>query len=410
MNVLTAVLLASLNFAPLDAEIERLMTAGNVPGAAVVVVEDGKVTHARGFGVTSVETKVPVTTGTLFRIGSTTKMFVALAALKLDLQRPIGELVPDLPPALRPLTLHQLLTHTAGLRDDAPMNGPLEESALEARIRSWDERVFFTKPGEVMSYSNPGYVLAGYVIARASGKPFGEAMREQVLHPVGMTSSTFRPLEAMTRSLAVGHERAGVIRPFAEHAANYPPGSLFTSADDLGRFLSSAPFERLTASTVPVEGRGIRYGYGVMVRDQGGSPVILHTGARSGYGSIIAVLPQQKTAVAILANRTSAVFSGAASALLDQIAKPSPPEPEAEVAIGADEIRTLVGTYVNSEMIRLTLARDGDGLAAQVGGKSLAVKKTGTNRYRLAPGAPIERFVIRDQYLCADMHALRKQE
>ena len=410
MNVFTAVLLATLNFTTLDTEIERLMTSGDVPGAAVVVLEDGKVTHIRGFGVTNVETKVPVTPDTLFRLGSTTKMFVATAALNLDVSRPIGELVPDLPPALRPLTLHQLLTHTAGLRDDAPMNGPLEESALETRIRSWDEKAFFTKPGEVMSYSNPGYVLAGYVIAKVAGKPFSEAMREQVLQPAGMASSTFRPLDAMTRSLAIGHDRGGVIRPFAEHAANYPPGSLFASASDIGRFLGHAPIDRLIASTVPVEGRGIRYGYGVMVRDQAGSPVVLHTGARSGYGSIIAILPKQKVAVAILANRTSAVFSSAAAILVDAVAgKPEPPA-ETELPLTSDEIRSLAGTYVNNDMIRMALAADGDALVAKLGDKQLAVKRIGKDRYRIAPGAPFDTFVITGKYLAADMHALRKQE
>jgi CubicO group peptidase (beta-lactamase class C family) len=411
MSLIAAVLLATLNFTAVDAEIERLMAAGDVPGAAVVVVEDGHVTHLRGFGVTNVETKVPVTPETLFRLGSTTKMFVASAAVKVDVNRPIGELVTDLPPALGAITLHQLLTHTAGLRDDAPMNGPLEESALEARIRRWDESVFFTRPGEVMSYSNPGYALAGYVIGRVAGKPFSEAMREQVLAPAGMLSATFRPLEAMTRPLAIGHDRKGVIRPFAEHAANYGPGSLFASAEDVGRFLSIIPLERLTARTVPVEGRGIRYGYGVMVKEQSGSTMVLHTGARSGYGSIIALLPKEKVAVAILANRTSAVFGSAAALLLDQVLGKADATPaEGSLPIDAEEIRRIAGTYVNNEIIRVTLVEEGGALVARAGGKSLAVTKTGPDRYRLGPGAPIEKFAIRGKYLFADMHAMLKED
>ena len=104
MKLLPLLLLLSFqssSFDALDARIEKNMKAGGIPGAAVVVVKDGAVVHTRAFGVTSVETEVPVTTRTLFRLGSTTKMFVALAILqladsgKLRLEQPVGELVPD---------------------------------------------------------------------------------------------------------------------------------------------------------------------------------------------------------------------------------------------------------------------------------------------------------------------------
>lgn len=128
------------------------------------------------------------------------------------------------------MTLEQLLTHTAGLAEDAPQTGPLDEPALLARVTGWTDGALFASPGEVF---------------QASKQPFSAAMRSLVLEPARMAASTFRQLEAFTRLVALGHDKAGVIRPIAEHAGNYPPGSLFTNVEELGLFLSSLPAETL---------------------------------------------------------------------------------------------------------------------------------------------------------------------
>jgi CubicO group peptidase (beta-lactamase class C family) len=415
-------LLAALVFA---ANLEAELHSKNIPGAAVVVVQGDHVLYSQGYGVANAETKTPVTTDTLFRLGSTTKMFVADAVLqlKLPLDKPIGEIVSDLPPPLRKLTLEQLLTHTAGLHDDAPMQGPLDESALHARVRAMGDDAFFTTPGEVMSYANPGYVIVGDVISATTGKPFSEAMDELVLRPNGMTHSTFRPLVAMTHPLAIGHDGMKVMRPFAEHAGNYPPGSLFTSADDVGKFLiallnrDASLVERMASPRVKVSPQDRHYGYGLLVQDYRGTRLAVHTGARAGYGSIIMILPKERVAVAILANRTGAILSGTAFEIIDQfVSGPSPsPPPQDAVPISAEEIAQLTGLYVNSETIRTELANDGGKLVAKFAGQTLPVTKVGADRYRVAPGTQLESFVIvRDssgtpRYLTTAVWALRKR-
>lgn len=415
-----------------DRSIEARLQPGGIPGAAVVVVHDGKVVHARGFGVTSVETKTPVTTDTLFRLGSTAKMFTAAAALRLAdagrlrLDQPIGELVKDLPPPLRKLTLHQLLTHTAGLRDDAPMQGPLDESAMHARVTSWTGDAFFTTPGEVFSYANPGYVLAGDVIAAVHGKPFSETIDELVLRPAGMTRSTFRPTVAMTYPLALGHEPSKdgprVGRPFAEHAGNYPPGSLFTSADDVGRFLifllDGTLLPRMAAPLAEIPAQQRHYGYGVIVMPYRGTTLVLHTGGRAGYGSIFMLLPKEKAGVAILANRSGAILSAQAFEAIDQYATgpEKPKEPETELPVTKEEIAQLIGKYVNNATIAVELAEENAKLVAKLGGRTLAVRKLGADRYQPAEGTQLETFrIVRDaqgrpRYLTTAVYALRKQD
>ncbi|MGZ8779509.1 MAG: serine hydrolase domain-containing protein [Thermoanaerobaculia bacterium] len=424
--LLLTIPLAARDFGAVDREIESRMQAGGVPGAAVVVVEGGRVVHARAFGVRNIESNDPVTTATLFRLGSTTKMFVAAAAMrlvdtgKLKLDAPIGDVLPDLGPELRALTLEQLLTHQSGLHDDAPMQGPLDESALHARVKSWTASAFFTRPGEIFSYANPGYVLAGDVLSAVTGKTFSETMEELVLRPADAKSATFRPLVAMTHPLAVGHDAGPrVARPFAEHAGNYPPGSLFVSADDLGRlFIANTPlFERLGVPRAPIPAQRRHYGYGLVVQDYRGGTLALHTGARSGYGSVIFILPKQRVAIGIIANRTGAIFASAAFAAVDLYldgpeAKDEQPR---EQPLDASDF-ALAGTYVNSDAIRVTLAAENGALRAKFAGRSLAVTKIGNDHYRVEPGTQLESFtIVRDsggapRYLASAVWALRKED
>jgi CubicO group peptidase (beta-lactamase class C family) len=285
------------------------------------------VLFAKGFGVASVETQAPVTPEMLFRLGSTTKMFVgaALAGLaeegKLRLDRPIGEYVQGLHPSISRLTAHQLMTHTAGLADETAWYGSHDDAALGEGIRAWTEKRFFTEPGRTYRYSNPGYWLAGYLVEVLSGRPFADAMAERLFRPLGMTSTTFRPTVAMTHPLAVGHEAAegkesAVVRPMADNAATWPAGSMFSSVRDLSRFvlaflngggpgLFPAVIARLSTPHVGVPGESARhYGYGLNVRERRGIRLLEHNGNRLGYGSSIRMAPDHRIGVIVAANRT----------------------------------------------------------------------------------------------------------
>src|SRR5258708_4302383 len=196
------------------AAIERVameeLRATNTPGAAVAVVAGNRMLFAKGYGLASVESKDPVTPEMLFRLGSTTKMFTASTvgelALehKIDLNAPVGKYISGLDPAIARLTANQLMSHTAGLKDEAPMFGSHDETALGAGIREWKASFLFTEPGKIYSYSNPGFWLAGYLAETVAGKPYAEVVDERVFKPLGMSRSTFRPTMAMTWPLAQG--------------------------------------------------------------------------------------------------------------------------------------------------------------------------------------------------------------
>ena len=202
------------------------------------------------------------------------------------------------------------------------MNGFHDDSALGAGIRQWNADWFFTEPGAVFSYSNPGYWLAGYLVESVTGKPYADAMAQQVFQPLGMSRSTLRPLMAMTWPLAQGHEDGRVIRP-APDTANWPAGSAFSSVLEMSRFvialMNGGRLEGKQALPAEVVARmlelhaktadpGSSYGYGLYFSERRGVRWAEHTGARAGYGSLVRIALEQRTAVIVLTNASSKLY------------------------------------------------------------------------------------------------------
>lgn len=389
------------------------MASLKIPGAAMVVVERGRPVLVKGYGVRSTEDPVAVNEKTLFRLGSTAKVFTALAALqleaqgRLDLHAPIGGHA-----TFGQVTMHQLLSHQAGLKDDAPQDGPHDESALGRNVESYGQDFVLAPPGRLFSYANTGYVLAGYVIERITGKPFAAAVQELVLTPYGMAASTYRPFEAMMHPLALPHDAAGkLIRPFPDHAGAWPPGSLFASAEDLSRFLSRALPGELREAKATAIGSGQQYSYGVLLEEGR----LFHTGARLGYGSRFEIFPEHGIAVFLVGNRTGALFSRTAEALRSQLGRRPQRVSRTPAALGAEEANQLAGVYVNRGPLRAELAVAEGVLHLKAGTRSIAIQKLGDNLYRAPGGAQLEQFrIVKDEsgvaaYLCAEVWCLKKQ-
>ena len=334
--------LTVVSFAPLSAQrgasrfesivetARRELQDTHTPGAAIAIVEGDRMVFSTGVGVADVETASPVTPEMLFRLGSTTKMFTATALVALmeergtPLDSPIGGIVRGLDPTLARLTPHQLLSHTAGLRDGAQMFGRHDDEALGAEVRAMKGSAFFTEPGAIYSYANPGYWIAGFVAEQIAGKPYADIMQERVFTPLGMSRSTFRPTMAMTYPLAQGHDASEskppfVIRPAADNTANWPAGSMFSNVKDLSRFVAAfmndgrvdgrqavptAVIAKLSAPHASIPGGTTSYGYGLTIAERRGVRILEHGGSRSGYGSTIIMAPDRRAGVIVVANRT----------------------------------------------------------------------------------------------------------
>ena len=221
----------------------------NIAGAVVIVVKDGQVLFASGYGYSDMAKRTPVTPDTVFRPASVSKLFTWTGIMqlveqgKLDLDRDVNAYIDfTIPPAFgKPITLRNLMTHTPGfeetlqqlfpqdLRDIPPLGAYLKEH-LPNRIYP---------PGTTPAYSNYGATLAGYILQRASGEPFDAYMEAHILRPLGMDHSTFRqPVPASIQArLSRGYMLASdPPRPF-EYVGVGPAGSSSMSANDMARFM-----------------------------------------------------------------------------------------------------------------------------------------------------------------------------
>jgi CubicO group peptidase (beta-lactamase class C family) len=415
--------LPPLDFSPLEQVIADELKNTGTPGGAVAVVLGDRVIHSKAFGVANVETNEPMRPEMLFRLGSTTKMFTAAALVslaeqgKLDLNAPIGSYVSGLSPKVGRVTGHQLLSHQSGFFDEAPMFGSNDETALEKEVRSWADSRFFTEPGKIFSYSNPGYWFAGFLIEHAGKRKYADQLAESIFEPLGMKSTTLRPLVAITYPLAQGHEETPqgprVIRPAANNAASWPAGSIFSNVNDLSRFviafmndgqidgrqvLSPAMIRRMTTPHAKIPGGSVSYGYGLQISSDRGFDVVSHGGSRAGYGSSIRMVPSKKFAVIAVANRTG-IGLNTTSEMAMQIGLASLPPRGTSTAAppasarAAAELNAFVGTYSQGPRTFELLLRDGalifrqnnreqsaaisgDGLLVGSGGRWVAVRNT----------------------------------
>ena len=375
------------------AALEELQ-ATKTPGAAVAVVISDQVVFSRGYGVASVDTGALLTPDMLFRLGSTTKMFTASAVVglalegKLDLNAPVSQYISGLDTAIGQLTANQLLSHTSGLHDEAPMFGSHDETALGIGIHAWKADFLFAPPGRIYSYSNPGYWLAGYLAETVAGKPYADVIAERVFSPLGMTHSTLRPSMAMTWPLAQGHEirdgKPAVIRPAADNASGWPAGSIFSSALELSRLVIAfmndgrldgrqvLPPKLIAIMSSPhaeIPGSDDHYGYGLQLSTSRGVHWVEHGGSRAGYGSTIRMAPDRKFAVIIVANRSGSGMPKLADAISDSMLaldRKSETEP-ATHGLDAAELRRCAGVYVNGTS-KVRLEADGGALKANIDG------------------------------------------
>ncbi|WKW13210.1 serine hydrolase [Pseudogemmatithrix spongiicola] len=392
------------------AEMARTMT----PGVQVAVVHQGRVIYAKAYGAADVETSRPLTNASLLRIGSVTKMVTGAVAAelaeqgKLDLRAPISRYVPSLEgKRVGTVTTHQLLTHTAGWLDNAVAYGRMGEGALGEVMREVTDTMFSHAPGAIISYSNPGFSMAGYVIERAAGERYASITDRMILRPVGMPHATFRPLEAMVRDFSQGHmgmpgRAATMVRPFTENTAQWAAGFLMASATDMARFaamlmdggvidgqrvISEGAVRRMTTPDPRIPGDSTaRYAYGLVIAEQQGLRIWQHGGSINGFDAIVNMFPDEKLAVVVLDNRSGPSVSGALPIVFRGVtgrALPaSPAPPSAERLPTADERRAVVGQYKFGPM-RIEIAEQGDSLVFRQAGASFGVRMLGNDRMKV---------------------------
>jgi CubicO group peptidase (beta-lactamase class C family) len=234
----------------LDGMVPYMIQRGDIAGGVISVVKDGKLLFAHGYGYADLKARTPVSPeNTLFRPGSTSKLFTWTAVMqqveqgKLDLDHDVNDYLDfKIPPRDgKPVTLRQIMTHTAGFEDTA--RGLLPRKAEDVNLERYlkthiPARIF--PPGEIVAYSNYGCGLAGYIVQRVSGEGFDDYVQKHIFDPLGMHHSSFAmPLPpALAPLMAKGYKSAsdGKPQPF-ELVDPAPAGALSSSATDMANFM-----------------------------------------------------------------------------------------------------------------------------------------------------------------------------
>ena len=364
----------------LDGKLPDALKNGGIPGAVVSVVKDGQVVTTRGYGWadTGASGGNPVAVDpqkSLFRVASVSKIPTSIAAMQLVEQGKV-DLDADISAYLdfeiersfdEPLTLRHLLTHSAGFEERWKV-APTTD--LEASVKS-DPPVQVFAPGTTPGYSNYGIALAGYIVQRVSGQPFETYVREHVLEPAGMTTSTYeQPLpKEMAGSLGPGYTSTGEEVPFAL-MGDFPADSLTVSAPDFAAFmnaqLSRSPkllreetWEQMWSPGLGEERLGNRakageMGLGYFELSRHGRRIVEHSGDIPGWHSQFELYPEEKTGIFISYNGDGN-GSDSSSSLREDLAQgfadryfPGETVKASGSKDSADRARQVAGSYMPS--------------------------------------------------------------
>ena len=337
----------------------------DVPGVAIGVLEDGVERH-EAYGVTSIENPLEVTSDTRFQIGSITKTFTGTAVAELvargeiELDRPVREYVPELmladADATERVTMRHLLAHTGGWFGDYFDDTGWGDDAFAIYVERMRDLPQQTPVGELWAYNNSGFVLAAHVIERVTGKKIEAVIKELVLDPLEMASTTFWPWEVMTERFAVGHVGLGdelaVARPWQIGRYAAASGGIASTTPDLLRYArlhldptpALAPMQEPQA---PAGEEGEWVGLTWYGNDRYGS--IGHGGGTNGQIAYLALVPERGVALALLTNHSPSGVQ-VMDAML-RAAGLAPENPQPLEAVAMDEYAGTYGTTID----RMTL-------------------------------------------------------
>jgi len=334
--------------------VAQTFAADELVGLAVGIVVDGELVFGEGFGARHIEAGGHVDIRTAFRIGSITKVFTAMTVLRLaerglvDLDAPAADRLPELHTLVYPtrdarrLTVRDMLSHTSGLprNPDLPPLVPGRAPTRDDLMQAIDGLSLVRAPGVDHEYSNLGFALLGHLIAATSARPYHDAIDQAILDPLAMRSTVWDLSVVPAERLAHGHGLDGgrtVVTRQTQHGALDAAGGLFSTVEDLARFVGSqlaawpprsdderAPLRRSTlreahglhtftsfrARTAPpllvatgIEGGVAGVGLGWQVRHGCEQPhVVTHNGATDGYHATISALPQAGVGIIVLGN------------------------------------------------------------------------------------------------------------
>lgn len=388
-----------------DAVMSEVYKPGE-PGASIIVKKDGKAIFRKGYGLADLELAVPVEPDMVFRLGSITKQFTAVAILmlaeqgKLGLQDEITKFLPDYPTQGRTITVEHLLTHTSGIQSytDMPEWLPLwrKDFTVKELVDFFKDKPMKFEPGRRWVYNNSGYVLLGAIIEKASGQTYEQFIDTRIFKPLGMKHSHYGGTERVIPRRVPGYQmgKDGFINaPYLSMTQPYAAGSLLSNVDDLavwseavfsGRLVKKEWLDKAFTPYKLEDGASTGYGYGWFISNYQGHRIIEHGGGINGFTSYEMTLPEDRIFLAILTNSAIAGRDPEPRAFkIATLALGQPqPEPKA-VPVEANDLAPLLGVYENEDKEAWYITREES--------KTYSQRAGGTKREILA-ASPLEFF------------------
>jgi len=326
------------------------------PGCILAVIKDGEFLYKRGYGMADLERGMPITSDSIFDIGSTGKQFTAavIAILAnqghLILDAPIRKHLPEMPAYADGITIRHLIHHTSGLRDyltllelrGLPVENIYAEDFLLDLITRQKGLNF--KPGSEYLYSNSGYFLLGTIAQRVTGKHITELIKEHILDPLGMRHTTFnKDFRLIVKNRAMSYDEGDKESTFVNALAlsgGFGDGALLTCVDDLllwdrnfydNKLNHAQPdlIEQLHKTGKLNNGKSINYAFGLEVTEHRGQRMVQHGGGWAGYRSEMMRFPDKRMTFICLANLGSMdppmLCQQVADIFLEDVLKPEKP-------------------------------------------------------------------------------------
>lgn len=322
-----------------DKYIEKAMKDWNVPGLAMVIVQDGKVVYSKGYGYRNIAKKLPVTSKTLFAIGSSTKAFTAASVCqltgdgKLDLDEPIKTYLPDFKLyndyVTAKMTPRDLLCHRSGLpRHDFVWYGSdYSREKIYQNLHHLEPTQGFR---EGWQYQNLMFMTAGYLVEKMAGKSWEKVIEQRIFKPLGMNSSNLSVNKMKLASdRAIGYDEEDEklkVLPYRNIDAVGPAGSINSSLDDMAKWLmvqlnegkykdkeifSAGMLNQMHSPQSVVPGKAskysshVTYGLGWFINTYRGQLMVSHGGNIDGFSAMVGLMPLKKTGIVILTNKNA---------------------------------------------------------------------------------------------------------
>jgi CubicO group peptidase (beta-lactamase class C family) len=344
-------------------EIFSAVVKPGEPGLTALVKKDGHVVFERGYGVKELRTGAKIDTKTNFRLASVTKQFTAMAVMllvhdkKLRYEAALGEILPAFPEYGKKITVRQLLHHTSGLPDYEDLmdaaeksKGPLwrQENQIQdtevLRLLESETKGKFA-PGTKWDYSNSGYVLLGVIVAKISGKPFGEFLRERIFAPLKMADTlVYQKGKNTVPNRAYGHSKDAAAFKETDQSstsATLGDGGIYSNVEDLSKWddalrnhtllsaeemqpaLEPAKFGGAANVVLPddaptaLRGVPVEYGFGWFLDPYKGHARMWHYGDTMGFKTAIQRFPNDGLTIIVLSNRNDLDLGALATNVAD---------------------------------------------------------------------------------------------